>query len=194
MLKNKKIAVVVPCYNEQSQISNVIRTMPDYIDDIVIIDDNSRDDTVKIVEKFKQENNRIVLLKHLENQGVGGAIATGYKWARDNEVDIAVAVEGDPLGGDHATRDRIGDFIKDLHFAGSEFQSCGSLQVQGGDSNCQNHPPDDNEYEDYINVPYNSRNRRSPKTGISMYRSLSHCLGYTRVTITASGFQVILVH
>ncbi len=42
-----------------------------------------------------KRNNKIILLKHEINQGCGGALATGYKWARDNDVDIAVRMDGD---------------------------------------------------------------------------------------------------
>lgn len=95
MYQNKQIAVVVPCYNEESQIEQVIATIPDYIDAIVVIDDVSRDNTIKVIEHAQQSNPKVVLIKHDKNQGVGGAIASGYKWARDNNMDIAVVMAGD---------------------------------------------------------------------------------------------------
>ena len=95
MYKDKSICVVVPAYNEAKQISKVIETMPDYVDKIVIIDDVSIDETIMIVKRYQQDNDRIVLLEHKENQGVGGAIATGYKWVRDNNFDVAVVMAGD---------------------------------------------------------------------------------------------------
>ncbi len=95
MYKDKKIAVVVPCYNEETQIGKVVETMPDFIDAIVIVDDVSKDRTVEVVKALKEKYPQIVLLEHPENQGVGGAIATGYKWARDNDIDAAVVMAGD---------------------------------------------------------------------------------------------------
>lgn len=95
MYKNKSICVVVPAYNEATQIGKVIETMPDYIDKIVIVDDASKDKTAEIVKQYQQENKKIVLIKHEANQGVGGAIATGYKWAKENDFDIAVVMAGD---------------------------------------------------------------------------------------------------
>ncbi len=50
MYKNKTIAVVVPAFNEETQISTVIETMPDYVDKIVRVDDAGRDNTVDISE------------------------------------------------------------------------------------------------------------------------------------------------
>ena len=43
MYKNKKICVVVPAHNEETQILKVIQTMPDYVDAIVVVDDASED-------------------------------------------------------------------------------------------------------------------------------------------------------
>ena len=95
MLEGKSIAVVVPAYNEAGQISIVINTMPDYIDKIVIIDDKSKDTTVQEIQDHQKSSDRIELIQHSKNQGVGAAIATGYKWARDQEFEIAVVMAGD---------------------------------------------------------------------------------------------------
>jgi glycosyltransferase involved in cell wall biosynthesis len=95
MYKNKTICVVVPCYNEESQIEKVIGTMPDFIDKIVTVDDCSRDKTVEVISTIASSNPKVIPLVHSHNQGVGGAIATGYKWARDNNMDVAVVMAGD---------------------------------------------------------------------------------------------------
>lgn len=52
MINNKTVAVIVPCYNEESQIRQVIETMPDFVDRIVIINDASTDQTASIVKSF----------------------------------------------------------------------------------------------------------------------------------------------
>jgi glycosyltransferase involved in cell wall biosynthesis len=95
MYQNKSIAVVVPAHNEQTQIGKVFETMPDYVDHIVVVDDHSSDDTVETVKQFAQEDRRIGLIEHEKNQGVGGAIATGYTWARDNKIAVTVVMAGD---------------------------------------------------------------------------------------------------
>ena len=95
MYKNKKISVVVPAYNEETQIHKVIKTMPKFVDFIVITDDKSTDGTVKSIQKLQKSNPKIILLEHKINEGVGGAIASGYKWSRDNNIDIAVVMAGD---------------------------------------------------------------------------------------------------
>jgi glycosyltransferase involved in cell wall biosynthesis len=95
MYKSKKVAVVVPCYNEETQIEVVIKTMPDFVDAIVIVDDRSKDRTVETVKRLAESYPSVVLIEHSENLGVGGAIASGYKWARDNDMDAAAVMAGD---------------------------------------------------------------------------------------------------
>jgi len=88
--------VVVPAYNEEKLIGRVIETMPDYVDKIVAVDDKSTDKTGEIVRNYASESNgRIVLIEHSENRGVGGAIITGYKWARDNRIAVTAVMAGD---------------------------------------------------------------------------------------------------
>ena len=52
MINNKTIAVVVPCYNEESQIGTVIETMPNFVDRIIVVNDNSTDKTANVIEKL----------------------------------------------------------------------------------------------------------------------------------------------
>ena len=66
------------------------------MDSIIVVDDCSQDDTSDIVKKYQSNmGGRLHLVEHSVNQGVGGAIATGYKWCRDQEIDIAVVMAGD---------------------------------------------------------------------------------------------------
>jgi glycosyltransferase involved in cell wall biosynthesis len=96
MFQEHRIAVVVPAYNEQALIGRVIETMPDCVDRIVVVDDASPDGTADVVRRYiPQMGERLLLIQHETNQGVGGAIATGYKWCRDHEVDVAVVMAGD---------------------------------------------------------------------------------------------------
>ena len=52
MINNKTVAVVVPAYNEETQIGNVIETMPDFVDRIVIVNDLSKDKTSDVVKNY----------------------------------------------------------------------------------------------------------------------------------------------
>jgi glycosyltransferase involved in cell wall biosynthesis len=95
MFEKKSIAVVVPAYNEELLIGKVIQSMPDFVDYIIVVDDCSTDDTVSVVETIKKNESRLVFLAHEYNRGVGGAIATGYKWARDHHVDVTAVMAAD---------------------------------------------------------------------------------------------------
>jgi glycosyltransferase involved in cell wall biosynthesis len=56
MLQNKTIAVVVPAYNEETQIGHVIETMPEFVDRIVVVNDNSTDATADIVQQHMEQD------------------------------------------------------------------------------------------------------------------------------------------
>jgi glycosyltransferase involved in cell wall biosynthesis len=95
MYKGKSLCAVVPAYNEETLLHKVVETMPDFVDHIVVINDKSTDGTHDEAVRLKEADGRVVIIDHEVNQGVGGAIASGYKWARDNEIDMAVVMAGD---------------------------------------------------------------------------------------------------
>lgn len=97
MYKGYRIAVVVPAYNEASQIGDVIDSLPDFIDDIVLINDASSDNTGEIIQKKSCRSiANIHLIQHEENQGAGAAVKSGYRWCFDNiSSDIILTVDGD---------------------------------------------------------------------------------------------------
>lgn len=95
MYRDKKIGVIVPAHNEEKLIGKVLKTIPSFIDHIVIVDDASSDRTGEVVKTHQEEDSRVTYIQHKINEGVGGAIITGYKWARDHEIDISVVMAGD---------------------------------------------------------------------------------------------------
>ncbi|MGD0918379.1 MAG: glycosyltransferase family 2 protein, partial [Thermodesulfobacteriota bacterium] len=95
MYRDKTIAVIVPAYNEEKLVGKVLKTVPPFVDHIVVVDDASSDRTGEVVKAHQEEDSRIIYLHHPRNGGVGGAIVTGYKWARDNEISISVVMAGD---------------------------------------------------------------------------------------------------
>src|SRR3990172_4824276 len=93
MYKDKRIAVVVPAYNVENQITEVLRTIRDYVDHIIVVDDASQDHTY---ERCKDsDDKRIIVLRHSENLGVGGAMATGFRMAMKLDADVVVKMDGD---------------------------------------------------------------------------------------------------
>ena len=95
MYQEKTIAVVVPAYNEEKLIDGTLATLPSMVDRIIVVDDASTDNTSEIVRKKAKVDERVTLIEHEENQGVGGAIATGYNRARDLKIDVTVVMAGD---------------------------------------------------------------------------------------------------
>ena len=95
MYKEKSVSVVIPAYNEEKLIAKAISNVPEFVEKIIVVNDASKDKTLEIVQQIKKTNIKVQLIDHEQNQGVGGAIASGYKWSRDNEIDIAVVMAGD---------------------------------------------------------------------------------------------------
>ena len=97
MYLGKQIGAVVPAYKEEKQISDVITSMPDYIDHIIIIDDGSPapDRTVEIVRELMKTNPRIVLIEREENGGVGRAIEDGYRKSVELGDEVICSMAGD---------------------------------------------------------------------------------------------------
>ena len=95
MYKNKKISVVVPAHNEEKLIEQVLSTMPDWVDLIIVVDDCSEDKTVEIVQAWNETSSKVLLIQHSENGGVGAAIATGYQASLEKGFDVTAVMAGD---------------------------------------------------------------------------------------------------
>jgi glycosyltransferase involved in cell wall biosynthesis len=94
--KDHSIAVVVPCFNEERLIGRVIETMPAFVDHIVCVDDASSDGTAEIIRGYaERQPSRVILIRLDVNEGVGGAIAAGYRWARDHAIEATAVMAGD---------------------------------------------------------------------------------------------------
>lgn len=98
MFEGKTVAVVVPCYNEEARIENVLATMPDLVDCVIVVDDASTDATAGIVQRHMASRGtagRVVLIEHPSNGGVGAAIVTGYREAVRRKMDVTAVMAGD---------------------------------------------------------------------------------------------------
>lgn len=93
MFEGKSIAVVVPAFKEEKHIAKVVMGIPDFVDHIVVVDDHSPDNTFKVASEVEDE--RLVVIRHEVNQGVGGSIITAHKRALELGSDVNVVMAGD---------------------------------------------------------------------------------------------------
>ncbi|MEI6040073.1 MAG: glycosyltransferase family 2 protein [Candidatus Berkelbacteria bacterium] len=95
MIKNKTIGVVVPAHNEELLIAETLSGMPDFVDKIIVVNDASTDKTKEIILQQKDLKNRIVLVDHLKNKGLGASLADGYLKALELNIDCIAVMAGD---------------------------------------------------------------------------------------------------
>jgi len=95
LYKDRKIGVVVPAFNEELLIGPTLETVPDFVDVVYAVDDCSSDRTLSVMQEIAERDNRVVVIHHEVNGGVGAAIVSGYKRCLVEDVDIAVVMAGD---------------------------------------------------------------------------------------------------
>ena len=125
-----KVLIIIPAYNEQECIKgvvdNLIQNYPQY--DYVVINDGSKDDTLKILEE-----NNYSYINLPGNLGIGGAMQTGYLYAYENGYDITVQLDGDGQHNPAYIKDIIAPIVSgeadmvigSRYITGEGFQSTG---------------------------------------------------------------------
>jgi glycosyltransferase involved in cell wall biosynthesis len=93
MVQGKRVAVVVPAFNEEKLVAETIRGIPDFVDVVVVVDDHSSDATA--VRASAIGDPRVEVIVHQVNEGVGSAIATGYLRCRELEIDVTCVMAAD---------------------------------------------------------------------------------------------------
>lgn len=114
MYKNQKISVVIPCYNEEAGIVSTLKSIPSWVDEVLVIDNNSYDQTAPLARKLGAK------VIHESKQGYGSAIQKGLKIAKG---DIIITSDADgtyPLKNikqmiDHLLRNNL-DFVAGNRF------------------------------------------------------------------------------
>lgn len=90
-----RISVIIPCYKVSSNIEKVVGELSDDIAEIILVNDCSPDNTGEIISRLAAQDARITVVNNTVNQGVGGAMAAGFKEALRHDFDIAVKLDGD---------------------------------------------------------------------------------------------------
>jgi glycosyltransferase involved in cell wall biosynthesis len=98
-----RLAVLIPVFNAEATIGDIIEGVKKFVKDIVVVNDGSRDRTQEILEKKD-----IVLLTHPENQGKGMALKTGFRYIIKQGFEAVLTLDGD---GQHNIEE-IPSFIK----------------------------------------------------------------------------------
>ena len=96
MYRNLKIAVVIPCYNEEKLIEKTIRDLPALVDYVIAVNDASSDNTIGVLKLIKKTNKKLRIVNLDKNQGVGGALISGYEEAlQKTDAEAIGIVAGD---------------------------------------------------------------------------------------------------
>jgi len=89
------IAAVIPAYKVERDIESVLKSLPSYIKHIIVVDDASPDASGKLAAETAKLDSRIILVTHAKNQGVGGAMVSGFRKALELDAQIVVKLDGD---------------------------------------------------------------------------------------------------
>ena len=105
-----KLAILIPAYNEEKTIGNVIKTLPKTLPgidriDVVVVNDGSADNTAQIAKE-----SGATVISHWFNRGLGGALGTGFEYIRKHDFDLLITFDAD---GQHNPND-IAPVIKPI--------------------------------------------------------------------------------
>jgi len=91
MIANRKICVVLPAYNAARTLEMTVREIPpDVVDDVILVDDASTDDTLRLAK-----NLGVFAVRHDYNKGYGGNQKTCYRLALERGADIVIMLHPD---------------------------------------------------------------------------------------------------
>jgi glycosyltransferase involved in cell wall biosynthesis len=95
MYRNLKVAVILPCYNEEKLVKKTVDTIPSFVDKILVVNDCSTDGTLEVANGLAKKNNRVVVIDLKVNEGIGGAYIHGFNYSLEQDIDLVVTMAGD---------------------------------------------------------------------------------------------------
>src|SRR5215468_1319579 len=91
MMNGKRIAVVLPAYNAAKTLFQTVAEIPrEVVDDIILVDDHSADDTVRLSHELN-----LLVFEHETNKGYGGNQKTCYSVALERHADVVIMLHPD---------------------------------------------------------------------------------------------------
>ena len=133
-LSQYHIVAIIPAYKVENHIAETLARIPAYIREIIVVDDASPDRTSEIVKEAQTKDARIKLIKHAENQGVGGAMLTGFREALKGNAQVCLKVDGDGQMSGYDPRNLLiplirgeADYVKGNRFR--DFQALKSMPL-----------------------------------------------------------------
>jgi glycosyltransferase involved in cell wall biosynthesis len=128
MINGKRVLIIIPAWNESASIADVVREVRGELPsvDIIVVDDGSSDDTAG-----RAATAGAIVARLPFNLGVGGAMRTGYRYARDHGYDVAIQVDAD---GQHDPRyiPKLVDALDEHDLViGARFAGEGGYSVKG---------------------------------------------------------------
>mgnify|MGYP006283070337 FL=1 len=85
-----KVLALIPCYNEEATIASIVLKTKKYVDEVLVVDDGSADETVDIAKEVGA-----IVLTHKKNKGKAAAIKTGFLFALEHHYDYVITLDGD---------------------------------------------------------------------------------------------------
>lgn len=105
-MNENKVWAVIPAYNEEKNIRDVLKEVKHYVSNVIVVDDGGKDHTT---DEAKKEE--VIVLRHVLNLGKGSAMKTGCDYAIKNGAEKIILLDAD---GQHDPK-FIPDFIKALY-------------------------------------------------------------------------------
>ena len=98
-LKENKIALLIPTYNNDQTIASVVKEASTYCDDVIVVNDGSTDKTSTLLSEFSSQ---IHLIDYMPNKGKGHALKKGFEKAKDLRLEAVITLDSD---GQHKLTD-----------------------------------------------------------------------------------------
>lgn len=96
MYKDKKILLMMPAYNDADNVREVLKKVPtDLIDDFVVVNDGSKDNTKEVIEQGLKQLGKGTLIHFEKNRGLGPGFKAMFSYAKETNCDVGVIIAGD---------------------------------------------------------------------------------------------------